>query len=147
MSIVIASEDRALSCAEVMTGKTVVRGRVCNRAGCGRILLTLDGKPEFNRQFCSRKCRLADLRDQKRFLRAEFHGGKCPLCGRRGSGAPLTDPSPSPDPGVASNTGPRSDASRGGVWGVLKVGWGPPGASQREIATRARRVDLPRGRE
>jgi hypothetical protein len=137
MSIVIASEDRALSCAEEMTGKTVVRGRVCNRAGCGRLLVIKSGALDYHRQFCGPKCLGADRREKLENQRAGLKGAKCSRCGRQSTGDHRFQRS------VPLHTPPNLDAPPEGVWGVLKVGWGPPGASQHEIATVARRVDLP----
>jgi hypothetical protein len=86
MSILIASEDRALQCAQESTEKPAVRGRVCNRAGCGKILLTPEGKPDYRRHFCGRECRAADQRERKRIRRENLRERKCPLCGRESSG-------------------------------------------------------------
>jgi hypothetical protein len=143
MSILTASEDRHLSSAEETTSKVAVRGRVCNRTGCGKLLVTSEGLPDFSRQFCSRECSRADLRDQLRVKRAQFTGGKCPLCGRHAPGSSQSVAAAPCDPGVGAYTAPPSDAPRGGVWGVLKVGYGPPGGSQSEIGTVARRLDSP----
>jgi endogenous inhibitor of DNA gyrase (YacG/DUF329 family) len=86
MSILIASEDRVLPSAEETTGKSAVRGRVCNRAGCGKPLLTHSGRPDYRRHFCGRGCRLADQSERLRLRRARAAGRKCPVCGRESTG-------------------------------------------------------------
>ena len=37
------------------------RGRVCNRAGCGRLLADAGGNPVFNRHFCDDDCKRVDV--------------------------------------------------------------------------------------
>jgi hypothetical protein len=63
-----------------------VRGRVCSRAGCGRLLLDADGMPVFDRHFCGADCKRADVRERQRARRRRFAGQKCPYCGRKSSG-------------------------------------------------------------
>jgi len=41
-----------------------VRGCVCSRAGCGKPLLGNDGRPIYDRNFCSAECRRADKRER-----------------------------------------------------------------------------------
>jgi len=60
--------------------------RVCVRAGCGQVLKTPDGRPAFDRYFCSAECKRADSRDRQRDKRRKFAGRKCPHCGRTSTG-------------------------------------------------------------
>lgn len=56
--------------------------RICNRNGCGRLLTTKTGAPDFRRHFCSRECKNADSKDRMVARRNSIHGRKCRLCGR-----------------------------------------------------------------
>ncbi len=76
----------------------VPRGRVCNRASCGKLLVDVTGRPVFNRHFCSDDCKKADVRERQRERRRRFAGKKCPYCGRK---------SPH-DPGVSRHRLPSS---------------------------------------
>jgi hypothetical protein len=68
-----------------------VKGRVCIRAGCGKLLLDGAGNPDFNdsRKFCDVKCRTEDKRERMQMRREKIiAAGRCPLCGQScGSGA------------------------------------------------------------
>jgi ribosomal protein L24E len=52
--------------------KSIPHGRVCSRAGCGMLLVDADGNPDFNRYFCSAKCKRADVRDREWERRRRF---------------------------------------------------------------------------
>lgn len=59
--------------------------RVCNRQGCGKLLMSKDGRLDFRRHFCGRHCKNADARETKQALRERIRQNKCPTCGRRPS--------------------------------------------------------------
>jgi hypothetical protein len=122
VSIMLEIEDRLEAASNENQSEPMTRGRVCCRVGCGKELLTSEGKPDYSRQFCGRECRLADLREQQRIKRAEFKGGKCPLCGRQSPRRQMPDQAVSYDPSVASNTSQGCVARIGGVVGVLRLG-------------------------
>jgi hypothetical protein len=63
-----------------------MKGRVCIRAGCGKLLLDGAGNPDFNdsRKFCGAKCRTEDKRERLAMVREKIRaGGQCGRCGRR----------------------------------------------------------------
>jgi hypothetical protein len=81
--------------------KETLRGRVCNRAGCGQLIVGKDRSPRYDRNFCSSQCRRADKRERMQEKRRKAKSGTCPNCGRQmveglsGSG-PVTGHKPSP---------------------------------------------------
>jgi hypothetical protein len=58
------------------------RGRICNRAGCGRPILGKDGRPRYDRNFCGPQCRRADKRERMQEKRHKAKIGRCPVCCR-----------------------------------------------------------------
>jgi hypothetical protein len=67
------------------------RGRVCNRAGCGQLIVGRDGRPRYDRNFCSSDCRRADKRERMQEKRRKAKTGRCPHCGRKTGEDPLSD--------------------------------------------------------
>lgn len=82
--------------------------RICNRQGCGKLLMSKDGRPDYRSHFCGRQCKNADSREAKQVLRERIRQNKCPLCGHR---PPKTELRHASMPGVsqdnASRRGPR----------------------------------------
>jgi hypothetical protein len=64
-------------------GRTMPRGRVCIRVGCGKLLIGNDGRPIYDRNFCSQECRRADKRERMQEKRRKARSGRCPHCGRK----------------------------------------------------------------
>lgn len=60
-----------------------VRGRVCSRAGYGKLLIGNDGRPIYDRNFCNQECRRADKRERMQEKRRKARSGRCPHCGRK----------------------------------------------------------------
>jgi hypothetical protein len=67
----------------VLAGQTQLRGRVCIRAGCGKLLVGNDGRPIYDRNFCGSDCRRADKRERMQEKRRKARKGRCPHCGRK----------------------------------------------------------------
>ncbi len=62
------------------------QGRVCSRAGCGKLLVGPDGRLTYHRHFCTADCKKADKRERQRARRQRLAGAKCSYCGRKSSG-------------------------------------------------------------
>jgi hypothetical protein len=69
--------------APASPGRNQPRGRVCNRAGCGQPIVGNDGRPRYDRNFCSSDCRRADKRERMQEKRRKARSGRCPHCGRK----------------------------------------------------------------
>ena len=57
--------------------------RVCNREGCGKRIVGSDGRPSYDRHFCSAGCRREDKREHMAELRRKARIGRCRFCGRK----------------------------------------------------------------
>ena len=68
-----------------------LKGRVCNRMGCGRQILSPDGMPAYNRHFCDAACRRADKRERMQQKRHKARIGRCGHCGRKLDQRPVPD--------------------------------------------------------
>jgi hypothetical protein len=77
-----------------LLGRTMPRGRVCIRAGCGKLLIGNDGRPIYDRNFCSQECRRADKRERMQEKRRKARSGRCPHCGRKFDRDSSSDGSP-----------------------------------------------------
>lgn len=90
--------------------------RLCNREGCGRRIVGSDGRPSYDRHFCSAGCRREDKRERVEEMRRKARIGRCGLCGRKaGKDAPQNSAvprhnTPSVDFGSALNAKQPRDA-------------------------------------
>lgn len=57
--------------------------RVCSREGCGSLIVGKDGRPSYDRHFCSAGCRREDKREHMAELRRKARIGRCRFCGRK----------------------------------------------------------------
>jgi len=57
--------------------------RVCNRGGCGKPIVGKDGRPRYDRHFCSASCRREDKRERVSEMRRKSRISVCPTCGRK----------------------------------------------------------------
>lgn len=57
--------------------------RVCNREGCGKRIVTKDGRPDYRKHFCDAACLRVDKRERLFAKRDRLRGRRCPQCGRR----------------------------------------------------------------
>lgn len=57
--------------------------RVCSREGCGSPIVGKDGRPSYDRHFCSSNCRREDKRERVAEMRRKARIGRCRLCGRK----------------------------------------------------------------
>lgn len=76
--------------------------RTCNRAGCGQLLTTKTGAPDFRKHFCSRECKNEDSKEKKASRRKRLPGRKCPPCGRKAHLEHDTDSGVSQDTSVTT---------------------------------------------
>ncbi len=59
--------------------------RVCNRAGCHRLLVSKDGEPDYRKRFCSPDCLRADKHERVLAKRNRLSDRPCPYCHRKRS--------------------------------------------------------------
>ena len=90
--------------------------RVCGHEGCGKPIVGRDGRPSYDRHFCSSNCRREDKREATAERRRKARIGRCGLCGRKAAkDAPQNSVVPrhnAPPPNFPGSIGPNHEDAR-----------------------------------
>jgi len=57
--------------------------RICNRDGCGQLIVANDGRPDYRKHFCCSACLKIDKRERLQTKRETLKYRRCSHCGRK----------------------------------------------------------------